>query len=228
MATISPHLAVLLPAQRGLWPALAPASALGLVLYGGTAIALRLGHRASLDFDFFTERSLDKDALRAALPFIAQATILQDRPDTFTVLTSGQAPGDQVKVSFFGMITFGRVGEPDMTSDHVAQVASLNDLMATKLKVLLQRVEAKDYLDIATLITSGTPLDTGVAGARALFGPHFQPSECLKALVYFQGGDLDTLPADTRTVLIDTVSAVETLPEVPIISHTLAAVSDAI
>lgn len=37
------------PAQRLLWPQLAPAARLGFVLYGGTAIALRLGQRASVD-----------------------------------------------------------------------------------------------------------------------------------------------------------------------------------
>lgn len=32
---------------------------LGFALYGGTAIALRLGHRTSVDFDFFNDRPLD-------------------------------------------------------------------------------------------------------------------------------------------------------------------------
>lgn len=46
-------------AQRRLWPQLGNAPKLGFVLYGGTAIALRLGHRDSVDFDFFSERPLD-------------------------------------------------------------------------------------------------------------------------------------------------------------------------
>jgi hypothetical protein len=53
------HREILPPAQQRLWPMLRPTAALGLVLYGGTAIALRLGHRVSVDFDFFTDRSLD-------------------------------------------------------------------------------------------------------------------------------------------------------------------------
>ena len=84
--TFVPRLETLPLAQRALWPDLARLSALGFVLYGGTAIALRLGHRASVDFDFFTDRPLDKAALRAACAFIAQSTVLQDTPDTFTVL----------------------------------------------------------------------------------------------------------------------------------------------
>ncbi|MGH8478310.1 MAG: nucleotidyl transferase AbiEii/AbiGii toxin family protein [Gammaproteobacteria bacterium] len=76
---------------------------LGLVLYGGTAIALRLGHRASADFDFFTDKPLDKEALRAALPFIGGATVLQDQADTLTVLVAeSEARAEIVKLSFFG------------------------------------------------------------------------------------------------------------------------------
>jgi hypothetical protein len=43
-------------AQQHLWQELRPARDLGFVLYGGTAIALRLGHRPSVDFDFFTDQ----------------------------------------------------------------------------------------------------------------------------------------------------------------------------
>ncbi len=61
--TFVPCLDILPPAQRDLWPQLREASRMGFVLYGGTAIALRLGHRQSMDFDFFTERPFDQDRL---------------------------------------------------------------------------------------------------------------------------------------------------------------------
>jgi hypothetical protein len=70
------HMDVLPLAQLRIWPKLRPAASLGLVLYGGTAIALRLGHRISVDFDFFTDRSLDRKTMKAAFPFLAGATIL--------------------------------------------------------------------------------------------------------------------------------------------------------
>ncbi len=57
---------VLPPAQKRLWPELRAAAELGFVLYGGTAIALRLGHRHSVDFDFFSEKPLDRAAIHAA------------------------------------------------------------------------------------------------------------------------------------------------------------------
>ena len=66
----APRKEILPAAQQRLWPELHPAIALGFVLYGGTAIALRLGHRTSVDFDFFCERPLDRNAMSAALPFM--------------------------------------------------------------------------------------------------------------------------------------------------------------
>lgn len=56
-----PRMEILPSAQQRLWPELRPAAELGFALYGGTAIALRLGHRHSVDFDFFSEKPLDRD-----------------------------------------------------------------------------------------------------------------------------------------------------------------------
>lgn len=223
IGTFTPRLEILPPAQRQLWTALCPAPAMGFVLYGGTAIALRLGHRASVDFDFFTDQPLNRTALSASFPFLHRATLLQDTPDSLTALVPPSTPEDQhVKISFFGTLSFGRVGEPELTADEILQVAALDDLMATKLKVILQRIEAKDYQDIAALIRAGVSLSHGLAGARALYGPAFQPSESLKALVYFEGGDLYCLTQDERALLIATASSVRTLPSVTIRSHALA------
>lgn len=218
-----PCLEILPNAQRQLWPALRPASHLGLVLYGGTAIALRLGHRSSVDYDFFTDQPLNRQALYAEFPFLHQSTLLQDTPDSLTALVPPSIPTDQhVKISFFGMLSFGRVGVPELTDDGVLQVAALDDLMSTKVKTILQRIEAKDYQDIAAMIRAGISLSHGLAGARTLYGPAFQPSESLKALVYFEGGDLHRLTHEERTLLIETAMSVRALPTVGIRGHVLA------
>ncbi|MEO7404660.1 MAG: nucleotidyl transferase AbiEii/AbiGii toxin family protein [Burkholderiales bacterium] len=106
-------------------------------------------------------------------------------------------------LSFFGGLEFGRVGEPQRTDDYVLSIASLTDLLATRLKVILDRVEAKDYPDVAAMLTHGADLAHGLAAARALFGTRLQPSECLKALVYFEGGELHCVPAQHRRILVD-------------------------
>lgn len=224
-STFTPRMDILPPAQQRLWPELRPASELGFVLYGGTAIALRLGHRQSVDFDFFSELPLDRGSIATSFPFMAQATVVQDERNTLSVLVPyGDQVHSHVKVSFFGTIGFGRVGEPDMTDDGVLQVASLNDLMATKVKVVLQRAEAKDYRDIAEMIRTGVSLPAGLAAARAFFGAAFQPSESLKAMVYFADGDLRTLSRADKETLVKAVSEVRSLAPVTILSRHLRSI----
>ncbi|HEX5314537.1 MAG TPA: nucleotidyl transferase AbiEii/AbiGii toxin family protein [Gammaproteobacteria bacterium] len=111
---------------------------------------------------------------------------------------------------------------PDTTDDDALQVAALEDLMATKLKVMLQRIESKDYEDIAAMIEAGQSLERGLAIARAMFGNDFQPNESLKALTWLEGGDLSRLGAETKRLLIETASAVRRLPSVTRTAQTLA------
>jgi hypothetical protein len=210
-------------AQQRLWPQLHNAPNLGLTLYRGTAVALRLGHRNSVDFDFFSEKPLDREAIKAAFAFVARSTTLQDQDNTWTLLVPcGGLEKERVKVSFFGTIAFGRVGEPDFSDDGVLQVASFDDLMATKVKVVLQRAEAKDYHDVAAMVNADVSLPRGLASARVMFGPNFQPSESLKALVYFNDGDLKTLTAAEKTTLVDAVKAVRDLPALALRSTSLS------
>ena len=68
------------------------------------------------------------------------------------------------------------------------------------MKVVLQRAESKDYRDIVAILNAGGDLAAGLAAASALFGPSFQPSESLRALVFFRDGDLASLSeSDARS-----------------------------
>jgi hypothetical protein len=223
VTVLVPRMEILPAQQREIWPLLKPTVALGFVLYGGTAVALRLGHRQSIDFDFFIEQNLEIDELFEAMPFLRAATVIQQEPKALTVLSSMAGPDDRpVKISFFGPVRTGRVGVPELTDDGIMVVASPGDLFATKVKVLLQRIEAKDYRDIAAMIASGHDLARALGGARAMFGPSFQPSESLKAMTYFEGGDLRQLSYQDRQLLIEAVKAVKAIPEVDILDGRLS------
>ena len=224
IATIVAKLAKLPPEQKRLWAALRPSVEFGFVLYGGTAISLHLGHRRSVDFDFFHDQPLNKDRIRISFIFMERATVLRDAVDTLTVLVPAERRGRSggVKVSFFGGLKFGRVGEPSLTRDGVLEVASMDDLLAHKLKVILQRPEKKDYEDIAAMIRAGRSVARGLAAARTLFGKSFQPAAALKAAVYFEGGDLAALSHADRNMLIAAASAVGALPVVELRSRCLA------
>ena len=219
MSRFKPHLRILPRQQRALWPHLAPAKELGFVLYGGTAITLRLGHRESVDFDFFTEKPLGKAEIYAAMPLLKKGEVLQEGPDTLAISVTPPGMADPVKVSFLAMIAFGRCGEPELTEDGVLRVASLDDLMATKLKVILDRTEKKDYDDLASLIDSGMDVPRGLAVARKLF-PQLNPQIVLKALAYHD--DIKPkLSAKSRKLLIDGAKSVNDLPEVKLRSKSL-------
>ena len=197
--TFKPRLDILPDEQRKLWPALADVPE-SFVLYGGTALALRLGHRTSVDFDFFSSEPLDFERL-FAIPFVHDADVLQREPDTLTISTPRMGSAEPVKVSFFGALDMGRVGHPEQTDDGVAWVAAIPDLFATKLKALLERVAARDYLDIAAILRSGASLENGLGAAVARYGSQFPPMEAVKALAWFEIDDARNVDPAVREYL---------------------------
>jgi hypothetical protein len=209
---LEPKFNVLPAAQKEIWPSLAPASRLNFVLYGGTAIALHLGHRESLDFDFFRSNALDKDQIRSEFQFVRGSAVLQDAPETLVVLA--EMPSGSVKISFFGGIRFGRVNDPLQTRDGTLLIASLDDLMATKLKATLDRAEAKDYRDIAAMISAGVSLSAGLSAFVQMFDS--EPAQVLRAIGYFGDGDLKALTVADRNVLCSARDRVGQLPKVHI------------
>lgn len=200
---------VLPPSQLALWDGALCTLPPGWVLYGGTAIALHLGHRQSVDFDFFSAEPLNRAALRRACPLLVEAKTLQDEPDTLTVVVENS--GDPVKLSFFGGIDFGRVGDPVRTPGHVL-VASTIDLLGTKLATVTQRIEARDYVDIAALLQSGLSINEGVAAMLGLYGTQASGLQSVKTLTWYRDGGLDqALSEEVKRTLRE--AALAFLPE---------------
>ncbi len=185
------------------------------VLYGGTAIALQLGHRQSIDFDFFVQRDLDAPALQARVPFLTDANVIQREPNTLSVIVDRGAP---VKVSFFGVPRLPRLLPPLVAADNGVKVASLVDLAGTKASVVQLRAEAKDYLDLDALIKrGGVSLALALAAAQRMYGPTFNPQSTLKALSYFNDGNLGSLPEPIQRDLAAAARVVDLdrLPSLP-------------
>jgi len=152
-----------------------------------------------VDCDFFSARPLDRAALRRACPPLVAARTLQDEPDTLTVVV--EQTGYPVKLSFFGGLDFGRVGEPIRAVGH-APVASKLDLLGTKLATVTQRIEARDYIDIAELLRSGLSINDGVAAMLGLYGVQASGMQSVKTLAWFRDGGLEeSLPADVKATL---------------------------
>jgi hypothetical protein len=200
-----PRLDILPAAQRALWPELS-ATPRDFTLYGGTAIALRLGHRASADFDFFSRADFDPDQLLATVPYLAGARVLQREENTLTCRVTRDGP---ILVSFFGLPTIGRIEEPTAVEGPGLLVASLIDLAGMKASVVQKRAQAKDYIDIDALVAAGISLPLALAAGRAIYGTAFEPQITLKALTYFGDGDLSTLPKDLQRRLVAAATAVD-------------------
>jgi hypothetical protein len=214
-----PRTDILPEAQQEIWPLLAPAPGLSFVLYGGTAIALHLGHRASIDFDFFRSAPLDKKEVEAAFTFMRDARIIQEDEDTLVVIVP--MPSGAVKVSFFGGLGIGRINKPLQTKDSTLLVASVEDLLTTKLKTILDRAEAKDYRDISAMLSAGISLEKALGAFAKIYGR--DPGLPLRAMGYFKDGDLASLPKSDRDILRAARDHVSEIPDVPIIYGSLAA-----
>ena len=92
--------------------------------------------------------------------------------------------------------------------------------MATKLKTILDRAEARDYRDIACMISAGVSLPAGLGAFRKMFSG--EPSQVLRALGYFSDGDLPSLPRADQELLRDARDRVLEIPDVPMTPGSLA------
>jgi hypothetical protein len=202
MAVFAPILAILPPPQLQLWLEL-DATPEHFTLYGGTALALRFGHRTSVDFYFFSNQPFDPDELARAVPYLEGTERVQVAPNTLTCRVERGGP---VLVSFFGGLGLGQVAPRDQAEGKTLYVASLLDLAGTKVALVQKRAEVKDYLDIDMLIRNGIDLPTALAAGRIVYGRSFNPMTTLKALSFFD--DLPALPAEVQQCLITAVKAV--------------------
>jgi len=201
--TFKPNLTILPPPQLQFWPEL-DATPERFTLYGGTALALRLGHRASVDFDFFSNQPFDPDELADALPYLKGTERVQVAPNTLKCRVERDGP---VLVSFFGGLGLGQVAPRDQVEGKTLYVASLLDLAGTKVAVVQKRAQTKDYLDIDALLRHGIDLPTALAAGKIVYGRSFNPMITLKALSFFD--DVPVLPAEVRRRLTAAVDAVD-------------------
>jgi len=209
VTTIKPRLDCLPPSQQALWPLLSVVGS-DFVLYGGTALTLQVGDRISVDFDFFSPLRFDPEELSAKYSFLKGAPLLQRAKATATYAVP--VGTEDVKVSFFGTLDFGRVSTPVRFDDNGIYAAGLLDLAAQKVKVVQTRAEAKDYLDVSTLMRAGVTLESGLGAAAALY-PGFNAAVSLKALGYFN--DVPDVPPEVRRKLIDAISRIREIPTIP-------------
>lgn len=209
------HLEVLPPAQRRLWDELG-ATPPSFTLYGGTALALRLGHRTSVDFDFFTNEVFDHAHLLQHTPYLKSLQITKQTAQSLQGYVGTDQP---VSISFFGGLELKEL-QPADTQDTPVPIASVVDIAATKLKTILSRAEQKDYIDIAAILATGLTLIDCLGAVQTKYPYPISPLTIAQALTSFVDGNLAGLDARIKNQL---VLAVQTLP----LENLEAAVADA-
>lgn len=162
------------------------ASPAGFALAGGTSLALRLGHRLSVDLDFFTTSPFEPAALADQLGL---------GPESIT----GQSQGTlQLRVNHV-KIEFLRHAYPKLADDHIIQgvrMWSLEDVAAMKLNAIVNRGSKKDFYDIAAL-SDRFPLPTMLAHYKA----KYRPASILmvvRSLAWFADADAEPDPISLR------------------------------
>ena len=148
-------------------------------LVGDTALAVHLGHRISRDLDFFLQQPVDVTALRHSL----------EERGPFHVSHLDETSGHQTLNGVFSATKLQfleassqRVLEPLKRVGGV-RVAGPGDLLATKLKVLLDRPELRDYFDLWCLETqAGRRVEEGLSLAVLKYSPQV-PDEFMTRIV---------------------------------------------
>lgn len=147
-------------------------------LAGGTALALQLGHRDSVDFDFFTQKDIDTkklfEQLRADLS-VHSIVKIQEEENTLTVLVD-----DSIKLSFF---THPYKLIRDTLQEEHLTLASIEDIACMKLSAITGRASNKDYIDLYFILDKFSLQDI-LEFAREKY-PELDRNLILKSIVYF-------------------------------------------
>jgi hypothetical protein len=154
-------------------------------LGGGTAIALQIGHRKSLDLDFFTQTQFNETQWQQKLEEDIGFDLIQK--DWQTLVGSVQ----DIKFSLF----YYKHALIDKTKDYYnIKLASLEDLSAMKLDTVISRGTRRDLIDIYFLAQKFS-----IPGMFEFYDRkfgNFKDREIMikKALIYFEDAEKDETP----------------------------------
>lgn len=215
--TFNEHSHIFSKPQDKLWKDLAEQLPDHWILYGDTALALRMGHRYSLDFEFKSARQFNPAHLGETMPFLQGAKILESRWSFLKVAVGGPTP---VEMTFAGGQTMAQIHPPDRARNGV-HVASLADLAGEKMFKASQRLSEKDCRDMAALLYEGTSLDEMLRCAEAKYGHQFEASAAILNLASAYKSGLHVDQETTSAVSKEAVMARLATPKMPIHSERL-------
>lgn len=174
------HTEILSDAQRALLPLLQEWRG-GFGLVGGTALALEIGHRESIDFDLFTHEPLRHAELRGQIVRFGQNILtVVDTPTEYTVVVNG------VKLT---LLHYPFPLEFPVIWDEVAVLPDILTLAAMKAYALGRRAKWKDYVDLYFVLKDRASFADIVQRAESIFRSEFSEKNFRTTLSYFE--DID-------------------------------------
>lgn len=155
---------------------------------GGTAIALQLGHRRSIDFDWFTSERFD-DSMR-------WAQTLREAGVDFTTssIDRGTLHGtvDGVRVSFLEY-RYALLQPLIRWPSYHMDIAALDDLACMKLSAIAQWGAKKDFIDLYGLVRAHRPLPALITRYQQKYSTD-DIAHLLYALAYFDDAESERMP----------------------------------
>lgn len=146
-------------------------------LVGGTAIALHIGHRESIDFDLFSMKEFENGKIRKKIVRAKRiARIIRDETGQFTLDIN------TVKFTFFHYpfkIKFSK------KIDDIIKTPDLLTLGAMKAYALGRRPKWKDYVDLYFIIKNHHSVKKISEAADKIFGKEFDEKLFRSQLCYF-------------------------------------------
>ena len=156
-------------------------------LAGGTALALHLGHRTSIDLDFFTESKVEEMTIVDHLRSVGNLRLDQ--------MGEGTIVGnlDSVRISFFRYPY--RLLDP-LAEWNALNVASIRDISLMKMVAILQRGSIKDFIDMFFVVREFKPIDVLIQELSMKYvGVQFNTNHILRSLCYFEDAEKEPMPS---------------------------------
>lgn len=146
-------------------------------MVGGTAIALHIGHRESIDFDLFSLEEFDNAKIRRKIINAKGITnVIRDETGQFTLVINS------VRFTFFHYL-FKIVFSKNI--DDIIKIPDLLTLAAMKAYALGRRPKWKDYVDLYFIIRDHYSIKDICKKADEIFAKEFNEKLFRSQLSYF-------------------------------------------
>ena len=180
------HFEILPTEQKQLFDVLARQQWLrSFYLAGGTSLALHIGHRRSIDFDFFTRKDFDNRSVVQTLSGIGAFELFSRSPNT----VDGSL--NAVKVSFLAYPY--PILEPFLERENIL-IADMLDIALMKLEAIAGRGSKKDFIDLYYLLNYYS-LPELLEKHKAKYGAKISNQyHLLKSLAYFDDAEHEAMP----------------------------------